>query len=414
MSFTDFVRADTAVEIILQKKAGVTVSPIRFYADSSFSKVTDITFTEGELFEIIGQTVKEHFDNTQTQTFRWYKVRSMAGQIGWIYGDNLAVVLPTTQIDSTLKPFFKKEVHFDNGFENAVLWAASVEGHDDHQGHSHGKIEHDAYKEMYIVVTNDKGRCLTLNYANANDLGKKVLNQFYLKDVTNSKTDELITETTIFTEGKDAPQRYIEIYSLNSGALTKIFEERLTLSWEEDVPTPAYSKFVEIEGNEIRVAYIDYASCEKSVLSTPYNVKTPKSTERCLEYVTYTLIWSKAENNFIPLYKESRTPVYAYTEGVTTLRKTTSLAPNEKVGSFQADEKLLIIKHFDTFKVEKGVKKVDNWLYVKHPSGVLGYVKAEEVSFKNIEHATLLNAYYKKTPLFKTSWKPTEEFVSVK
>lgn len=412
-AFVAPMKADTATEIILQKKAGITVSPIRFYSDSSFAGSTNITFTEGELFEIIGQSKKEHFDNTQTQTFRWYKVRSLAGQIGWIYGDNFAVVIPNNQVDTVLKPFFKTEAHFDNGFENAVIWAASVQGHDESVTKKTSDIS-PIYKEMYLIVTNDKGRSITLNYANDNESGKKLLKKLYIKDVTDNKIDEIITETVISTSGKELPEHYIEIFSFNSGALSKIFEERLTLTWEEDMPTPAYSKFVEIEGNEVRISYVDYLSCDKLIVGTAYNVKSLKSSERCLEYATSTFIWDKIKRNFEPLYKESRTPIYVYTEGSIALRKSPSIAATEKIAAIAADEKLLVFKHSDLVKVEKGVKKIENWLYVKHSSGVLGYVKADEIRFKDIEHALVLNNYYAKTPLLKTLWQAAAEFLSVK
>ncbi len=94
--------------------------------------------------------------------------------------------------------------------------------------------------------------------------------------------------------------------------------------------------------------------------------------------------------------------------------KTASLASSEKLATIAANEKLLVIKHSDLFKVEKGVKKVENWLFVKHASGILGYVKADEVSFKNIEHAPVLHEYYAKTPLLKQLWKSKAEFLSIK
>ena len=63
--------------------------------------------------------------------------------------------------------------------------------------------------------------------------------------------------------------------------------------------------------------------------------------------------------------------------------------------------------------VEKGIKKVQNWLYVKHPSGALGYVPAHELVFKNSEYTTLLKNYYEQTPLLKADWKPEITFVKV-
>ena len=77
-------------------------------------------------------------------------------------------------------------------------------------------------------------------------------------------------------------------------------------------------------------------------------------------------------------------------------------------------ERLQIIKHYDLIKIEKRVKRVENWLFVKHPSGVFGYVLASDLTFKNVEHADILKEYYEKTPLMKQDWKVEKEFVSVK
>ena len=399
------VTADTATQIILQKRAAVTVSPVRFYADSSFTKSTETTFTEGELFEIITETLKEHFDNTQTQTFKWYKVRSLNGQTGWIFGDNLAVVMPELLIDSHLKPFYKKEAHFDNGFEKSIIWVASSEGHD-------VKKSNPTYKELYLIITNDDGKSVNLNFSNINDLSKKYLQSIYFQDVTNNKINEIIIETSNSTSDKEIEERNLEIYTFKAGTLSKIFEERLTLTWEEDVPSPAFSKFVEIEGSEIRVAYVDYVPCEKYSLRLPTDVRS-QTMERCLEYVTYSFVWDNTKRNFQPFYKESRAPLSGSIKKTLTLRKAPSVN-SEKIATLPADDKVLIIKHFDALKSEKGVKKIDNWLYIKHPSGIYGYIHADDVVFKNIEHAAVLKAYYDKTPLLKQDWTSEAVFLSVK
>ena len=405
ISLTASVQADTATQIILQKRAAVTVSPVRFYADSSFTKSTEVTFTEGELFEIISETLKEHFDNTQTQTFKWYKVRSLNGQVGWIFGDNLAVVMPELLIDSRLKSVYKKEAHFDNGFEKSIIWVASSEGHD-------VKKSNPAYKELYLIITNNEGKSVNLNFSNINDLSKKYLQSIYFQDVTNNKIDEIIIETNNTTSDKETEERNLEIYTFKAGSISKIFEERLTLTWEEDVPSPAFSKFVEIEGSEIRIAYVDYLPCEKYSLRLPTDVRS-QTMERCLEYVTYSFVWDNARRSFQLFYKESRTPLNGSLKKNLTLRKAPSVN-SEKLATLANDDKVLIIKHFDALKSEKGVKKVDNWLYIKHPSGIYGYVHADDIVFKNIEHAAILKEYYNKTPLLKQDWTSNAVFLTVK
>ncbi|NJN35106.1 MAG: hypothetical protein HC817_13470 [Saprospiraceae bacterium] len=67
-------------------------------------------------------------------------------------------------------------MHFDNGFEKAVIWAASVEGHDENHD-----VSHLAYKEFYIVVTNERGKCAVLNYANTSETIQKNYKAFIFK-----------------------------------------------------------------------------------------------------------------------------------------------------------------------------------------------------------------------------------------
>ncbi len=400
-------KADTAAQIILQKKSAISVSPVRLYADSSFSKTTETTYTEGELFEIIAETVKEYPDNAQNQTFKWFKIKTLTGKIGWIFGDNLAVVLNESALDIQLKPFNKKEAHFDNGFENALIWFGTVEGHDEKN-----RDINPSYKEFYLIITNDKGKSVSLNLSNINESGKKTLENIYFQDVTNNKIDDIIIQTHTLPSDKNLAERDLEIYTFKAGALSKIFEERLALTWEDDVPSPALSKFIDIEGSEIRVAYIDYVLCEKYSLGLPTDVRS-KTMERCLQYVTYSFIWNNGKKAFEPFYKESRTPVSGIVIRKITLNKVPSVS-SEKAATILADDKVLIIKHFDALKSEKGIKKVENWLYVKHLSGVYGYMNADDLVFKNVEHATVLKNYYSKTPLLKQDWKSDAPFVTVK
>ena len=403
------VKADSVSQIIFQKRAAVTISPIRLYEDSTYAKSTNMNFTEGELFEVIGESVWEHFDNSQNQTFKWYNVRAMNGQTGWIFGDNLAVVMPERFVEYSLKPFYKKEARFDNGFEKSVVWMAAVEGHDDkHKGTA---FMNPAYKEFYLVVTNERGKCSILNYANVNESGKKELQSVYFQDVTDNNVDEIIIETSSYPTGRSLDERNLEIYSFKAGTLSKIFEERLTLTWADDIPAPAFSKFIEIEGSTIRIAYVDYVSCEKYILELPTDARS-KDQERCMEYATSSFVWDKIERIFKPLYKESRTPINVATTHSTALKKTPSVSSAILI-TIQPNERLQVIKHFDEIVIEKSIKKVRNWFYVKHPSGIFGYIAANDIVFKNIEHAALLKEYYEKTPILKTAWSPEISFLKV-
>lgn len=399
--------ATGAAQIVMEKRAAVTISPVRLYADSSYAKATEVTFSEGELFEVFAESKNEHFDNTQNQTFKWFKVRSFDGKIGWIFGDNLAIVLPEPQVSYSIKRFFKKEVRFDNGFEKAVIWAASIEGHDENRD-----VSQLDYKEFYLVITNERGKCAILNYGNTSETVQKELQSIHFQDVTENNVDDIIIETSMLSKGRSCPERLLEIYSFKAGTLAKLFEERLTLAWESDTPSPAFSKMVEIDGETVRLAHVDYLACSKYTLGKITDAQNDPN-ERCLEYVTRSLRWDKTSKTLRPIYAESRSPLVGTVAQDVSLRETPSV-----FGALQRiiepEEKFQIIKHFERLKVENGKKIVENWFFVKHESGSVGYVDAKFVVFKNTEYTHILQQYYTTPPLLKQLWQPKAQFVFLK
>ena len=76
-------------------------------------------------------------------------------------------------------------------------------------------------------------------------------------------------------------------------------------------------------------------------------------------------------------------------------------------------DRLQIIKHFEVLTSENGEKKLETWLYIRHPSGASGYVRGKDLVFKNTEHATVLRDYYQKPPIWKPDWHSRQNFVKV-
>lgn len=401
---------DTVMQLIFTSRVGVTVSPVRLYTDSVYAKATDIKYAEGELFEIQGETKFEHFDNTQNQTFKWYQVRNVAtGQVGWIFGDNLAVVMPEHTVDLPLRSFYKKTLKFDNGFESAVSWVAGISGHDDKQRGN--PFLNPPYKEYYLIFTNEQGKSVNINYANLNESGRKEIQSLYLQDVTNNKINDIIIETTSLETGKSTNERQVEVWTFKAGTLTKIFEERQTLTWEEDMPSPAMAKFVEVEGATLRVAYIDFVDCATSKVHTNTDSRS-KTQERCLEYVTYSYVWDMGSRSFKTLYAESRSSISGYATQETILKATPSVSA-ANIALATPTDRLQIVKHTEVLTVEGGKKRNEVWLYVKHPSGSFGYLKGIQIQLKNVEHADILQKYYQATPLMKQDWETDTLFLTV-
>jgi hypothetical protein len=403
-------RANTIHQFIVNKRAALSISPVRLYTDSMYTRSTETTFAEGELFEVISESKLEHPDNTQNQTFKWFQVKTVSGKTGWVFGDNLAVVTPERFVEAALRPFYKKKFNFDNGFENALVWVAALEGHDDkYKGKG---FMNPPYKELYLILTNDRGKSVSIQFGNLNESGRREIQTFDFQDITTDAVPEIIIQTLTKDNNRTVPERQLEIFSFKAGTLAKIFEERLSLTWENDVPSPIISKFIEIEGTTIRLAYLDFIDCTRFSLGLKTDVRT-RTQERCLEYVTLTYQWDVSNRHFKPLYAETRTAVQAYVVSDQILRS----EPQNYASVLRyvaPSERLSIVKHYEVLVVENGKKKIENWLYAKQPSGDYGYLRAADVRFKNLEQAEVLHTYYAQPPLLKADWQPVFQFLALK
>lgn len=431
----------------LSPNTATTIAPIRLYADSTFIKPTEKSLAEGELVEIIGTTQRVYEDNSQRQKFKWYQVRTSKGEEGWLFGDNLAVILPDAAVSEVAKPFFRRLVNFDNGFENAIMWFGQVEGRENLHKQD---FMNPTYRELYLIVTNDLGKSVTILIGGAEQAGKKELRRLEVFDVTGNRIPEIILETTNLASNSNIESRQIEIHGFQAGTLQKIFDESLTLSFDSDMPSPALSKQVEIEGQSIRISYVDFVSPEKYALGFPTQAKAGSSTERCMEFVTRSLIWDEKIKRFTELYRESRSAPLAtarrkvYLKDAIPITYTVPKKPihtkpskgkeefvtkgNEyprqpdedeesvrKLGvkplvAVQFSERLQVIKQVEKYmKMEDGTKVLEHFFLVRHASGTVGYLNARDVQFRYSDHAELLNRYYNNPPLSKIDWQGTND-----
>ncbi len=397
------------LDVIFQNKAATSLNSVTLYPDTSFTKHSDIQYKAGELFEIIGTSHHEHEDAAQNQKFKWYQVKTQTGATGWIYGDGLAVMLPDAHVEPSLRNFHKKRYGFNNGFEKAVLWVAAMEGRDNF--HEQDYLN-PLYKEFYLVLTNDQGRSVQVNYAGESAMGKSNLKLFQFYDVSGDKIPELIFQKSIHPTGMDFENRSLEIYSFQAGTLLQVFKERMTLNFTDKLPSPSLFKFIEIDGPLIRVEYIDYVSC--SNYSLPLDKGTVNnSRERCMEFATCTYKWDERIKSYFKLYEESRSAPIAGIKQSGILLKEKPELRTKRSGLIKRSDQLQVIKHNDAFVFRDGKKLVDNHLLVRLPSGKTGYVLADKIGFVNTEHAALLHAYYSNTPIHKSKWKSSQKFLKI-
>lgn len=396
-----------ANSIVVNTRPAIALNNVTLFPDSTFTKHSNTILPEGELFEVLGETFFEQEDAAQNQKFKWYLVRSRHGQEGWVFGDGLAVVVPEENVDVKIRQYYMQRMQFNNGFEDAIMWVAAIQGRDNF--HQEDYLN-PPYRESYFVITNERGNSVYFNIEGINAQGKIEPHEFQLHDTTGDGIADFILQTSSFATNSEFENRNLEIYSFQSGSLDKIFEERMTLSYSDDEASPALFKYVEIDKELIRVGFVDFLPCKAYRLPFPYD-ELKKENERCLEYATYTYQWSEHLKKYRSLYAESRTSPEAHpsNDGV-SIKKEPSYIGKE-ICVVNKSDKLQVIKHFERFVLDNGKKKIVPYLYVKLPSGNFGYIMADEIEFIDIEHAQMLQKYYQLKPLTKREWKSDEQFL---
>ena len=399
-----------ASDIILSKKAGTTLNPVQLFKDSTYEYPTGKSFLAGHLFEVIGETKKEYEDDSQNQKFKWYQVKTPGGTTGWIFGDALAVMVKEQTVPAHLKHFHKQKFSFDNGFENATIWVAEINGRDNF--HKQDYLN-PPYAERYLVITNHNNRSAHINIGGLNARGTYELTNATLTDATGDGISDFVLQITSKVVGKSVENRKLVIHSFQAGNLKKIFEESLNLVYGDDLPSPALYKHVEISDEIIRVAYPDYLDCKNYQQTDDTQAIDPKM-ERCLEYVTYTFQWNEGLDLYQPIYEPSRTPIFAKIKyvGLTLLEKPDLSSRRYKQLDPNAD--LIVIKHHERKATTGQQKHMLTYFLVKAPTGEQGYILADKLNFQETEHAALLEKYYLHPPTNKTDWNSSQSFVTIR
>lgn len=398
-----------STDLVLNARVATTLSGVNLYPDSTYEKQSVSSFKTGELLEVIDETTLEYEDASQNQKFKWYKVKSLKGKEGWVYGDGIAVMIPEARVDEKLKSFHKKKLNFKNGFEKSILWVAGIEGRDNfHQK----DFLNPPYKEYYIVVSNEKGNCMFINFSSENARGDMKLRYFLLHDTTGDGVDEVLIQTSSFAADNPFENRTFEIFSFQTGGLNRIFEERMSLPFKNNTHSPALFKYVEVDHEIVRIAYIDYLSCKNSKLGIDYG-DFNKKKEHCMEYVTYTYGWNERTKQYRMLYKESRTPLVAGSRrDILTIKDAPSII-GKSVGTANRSDRMEIIKHHERKVIENGVQRTEPYFFVKLRSGISGYIKADEIGFIDIEHSELLNYFYQSAKPDLKTWMTKKYFLNV-
>ena len=405
-----FVNLSTAsTDLIFNSRVATTLSGVNIYPDSTFEKQSNGSLKVGALLEVLGETENEHEDASQNQKFKWFKVRSLKGKEGWVFGDGIAVIIPDNRIETKLKNFHKKKYTFNNGFEKSVLWIGGIEGRDNFHEQD---FLNPPYKEYYIIITNKTGNCVFVNYSGENARGQMQVRHILLSDTTGDNVPELLLQTSSFSTDNSFENRIFEVHSFQSSGLNRIFEERMSLSYKAGEYAPSLFKYIEVDHEIIRIAYVDYLPCTNYKQNNDYGTYN-KLKERCMEYVTYTYTWNERTKQYRMIYEESRTaPTVGSRRDHAVILNEPSIM-GKSIGTVNRSDRLDIIKEHKKVVLENGIKKTSPYFYVKLRDGKSGYIKADQVGFIDIEHAGLLNHYYKSESPNLEDWKNKKNFLNV-
>jgi hypothetical protein len=238
------------------------------------------------------------------------------------------------------------------------------------------------------------------------------LNFFQMKDVTNDGIADFLMETKSYSSSSDLENRTLEIFSLQSGYLKKVLDERMTLTYDDDLFSPAMFKSVEVSATSIRVEFVDYIACKKFSLPYPFD-KNSETQERCIEFVTYTYAWDNRKKQFVQFYRENRNALKGIVYNPKIFLKTKPSFSSKKIGRLEPNTPFIIIKHFEKVFMQNGKKKVSPYLYVQSADGNRGYIRGKVIHFLNTEHAKVLHDFYQKPPLSKTELKTDKVFLKI-
>lgn len=355
--------ASKSIELILQGKAALVINNTRLYEDSSYLKPTLLNLKENDLVEWLSSTTNEYLDNAQNQLFKWHFVKTLSGKTGWIYGDELAIPTPILRLESKLRPYVHQKKNLGASFESAIIWFGSIEGKDVKKGKS---FFNPIYKESYIVFSNDVGKSLALNYANASESGKSELNQIWISDFTKDGKEDILWEKRIESVDNHHVERSLEIYSILAGNLQKIWDEKL----DESLQNKIFNKKYLIKEGIIRISTLElmdndqYSLSSKSKLSTYFNAKAIESS-------TLSLKWNSQSKTIDTLYGFSKIAPKVDIIQLTQLL----LSPSDNstyISILNPPEKCTLLQFIE--KPEK------SWFYIRTNGGNYGFIPANALS----------------------------------
>ena len=373
IGFLFLVLSANAFESANMEKMAVSISKFILFPDSTFYKQSNIAIVEGETFELIDETKLYHEDDSQTQKYKWYKVKLRSGKVGWAFGNNIAI-FDKTNTDKLVDPARKAKLSYS--YYNSTVWAASSLGYDAVSS------AQTPFLEKYLVFTNAAKTSRFVQIGRERVEGKSWVDNIQLVDLNNDSYEEIVVQLESKGAMSETVNQYLEIFTMKHDMMKNIFSEKINLGRASQNVAPINRKFLEIEDGSIRVAYIDYFDCSDSYGGS------------CMEYVTYSYVWNKSTDKFESLYEPSRTqPVLRPISDNLDLFPGPGL--NQTIAKIDTRETLKVIAQNEKYlKYGGGVVKKKIYFLVETFDGKRGYIESKDVKFVENDYSKSLNSYY--------------------
>jgi len=354
------------------EKLAVSVNKFILFPDSSYYNHSNIAIAEGETFELLEETALFHEDDSQTQKYKWFKIKLKTGQIGWVFGNNIAVFDRDAMEKLELKD---QKGKLSYNYYNSKVWAASIFGYD-----AQTSVK-TPYLEKYLVFTNSARQSRYIQIGREQVEGKSWVGDVQLIDLNQDSYHEIVVQLNSKGAMNETVNQYLEIFTMKHDAVINIFSEKINLGRASQNIAPINRKFLELEDGSIRVAFLDYFDCSDSFGGS------------CMEYVTYTYAWDKSTNRFETLYEPSRTkPVLKPKADNLHLYPGPGLF--QTIGTVDTRERLKVIGQEEKILRygDQMTKKV--YFLVETFDGKRGYIESKDVDFVENDYSKSLNKYY--------------------
>ena len=389
----------------INSNVAVALNSFTLFPEASFTAHSNEVVLEKNLLTILEKSDNLELNNYQNQEFHWYKIRTKDGREGYVYGDNIAIFMETALKDLYV-PFHQTKKNLAPNYTDAITWIGELTGRD---AVEYGGAE---YKELYLIFTNNLNRCEYIKLENIRSDGENQTEFLEFTDITGDGYDEVIRQTNSKSNEKDFNTKYLEIFSFQNGEMNSVLEERITIETYPSKTAPRLSKYFDIEEKFLRVSYLDYVDCDKYCCKA--NLKNTESNAKsCMEQVTYSYSWDSSSNTFKIFYDKSKVPPQ-----VIPSKEVIDIYPypglNQSIGKVIKNQRLKVFQQVEKFYNYGNTKSIEIYFLIETLSGKKGYVKAKEVEFIEMDHAVILNEYYKQPPFYSSNWTPKVLFINLK